>query len=265
MSSLQQRAFGASFSASAVSVSTSSSSPSGSGSNNMSRLLPTPTPAPTPTPKHNNHSSTTFESCFSAGLDLTEFGGVGAPPFVAASANLAKEKLDAAERTHREEKEEAALERRIEHVVECAAAKSSLFSSNNNSATARSNTHVVVAPRALHPGRNATNNNSAVVGNGRDDNFIQFQKGASINATSGSLLSSLLVSNHQSEERLGNPISHKSRTTLKKLKKSQHQIMASSSRQSSSLQKKQERKSPKHTATKRGVAAAKKKSRKSKY
>ncbi|KAL9188395.1 hypothetical protein ACHAXT_006773 [Thalassiosira profunda] len=138
-----------------------------------------------------------FESCFSAGLDLTEFGGGNSSnnpaPAVAASADLLRRKAEAASKRREEERAEAAMDRRVAEVVD--ASKSA----------GRAEDHLGDSvPRALHPG-NAPDDR----GNGRDDNFVQFLDGA---GRDGFL--SGLVSAHRSEGREGS-LSHRARALRK--------------------------------------------------
>lgn len=160
--------------------------------------LPT-TDAP-PTPQRKNSRS--FESCFSAGLDLTEFGASsvggdrGSSAAAAASAELARRKANDAARRAREEKEEAALERRVADVADLAK-----FPSPSNDALGDG------VPRAPHPG--IAGEGDRETGNGRDDNFVRFEG----RGGSDGFLSSL-VSGHASEGR-SQTMSHKSRTLLK--------------------------------------------------
>lgn len=164
---------------------------------------------------------------------------------VAASADLAQRKMNAAARRNREEKEEAALERRVADVVD--SAKSSLACSNDHLGS--------VVPRALHP-KNSAND---WMGKERDDNFVQFQDSAVGN---NGFLSSL-VSSHESEGQL-ETMSHKSRTLLKNKNLSRKQQKLSSS--SSSSRGVSSRRQVKHSnmASSGGKKVAKK-SRKSKY
>ena len=157
-----------------------------------------------------NHKQQSFETCFSAGLDLTEFsGGGGGVAVHCASADLAQQKAKDCARRSREEKAEAELEQRVAAVVHAASnARNTDASSNDNPMALGGVIHI---PRALHPHNNTKNDE--ILGNDRDNNFIQFQNDASI---SGGLLSSL-VSDHKREERLGT-ISHKSRQLLNQRK-----------------------------------------------
>jgi hypothetical protein len=158
-------------------------------------------------PNSNTHNNTTnIETCFSTGLDLSDFGGnintsstfAAANPATSASAALAKIKSDAAARIRREEQEEAALERRVAAVdVLVPARRLDHDGSNNDSKDA-------IMPRALHPNSQP----SSMAGEERDNNFIQFQQTA---AGNGDFLSSL-VTTHKTE---GRDISNKSRMMLK--------------------------------------------------
>ncbi|KAL7439683.1 hypothetical protein ACHAXH_007216 [Discostella pseudostelligera] len=199
-----------------------------------------------------NHNHRSFEKCFSSGLDLTEFsgsgGGGGVPATVhSASADLAIQKAKDAARRNREDMAEADLEHRVADVVH--AAKTSCAPPGDN-ATAPGD---IVVPRALHP------NN--ILGNGRDDNFIQFQN---IAAGNGGFLSSL-VCTHRKEEQL-ETISHKSRQL-----KNQKKVVNNSSRSASvgsggggisSRRQMAKSSKPVNSSGKVGVA---KKNRKSKY
>ena len=157
-----------------------------------------------------NHKQQSFETCFSAGLDLTEFsgGGGGGVAVHCASADLAQQKAKDCARRSREEKAEAELEQRVAAVVHTASnLRNTDASSNDNPMALGGDIHI---PRALHP-KNATKDE--ILGNDRDNNFIQFQNDAS---SSGGLLSSL-VSDHKREELRGT-ISHKSRQLMNQRK-----------------------------------------------
>lgn len=191
-----------------------------------------------------NHGFNSFESCFSGGLDLTEFASSGSSSMpIAASAELAQRKMDAAERRHREDKEEAALERRVAEVADLA-----------KNAPCSSETLGSVVPRAMNP-NNASREEA--MGSGRNDNFIQFQDSAVGN---NGFLSSL-VSNHKSEGKQG-IISHKSRALLKNKNQLKKQQLKSggSSRGISTIR----RQAKQHSGTSAGRKVTKK-SRKSKF
>ena len=160
-----------------------------------------------------NHKQQSFETCFSAGLDLTEFsggggGGVGGVAVHCASADLAQQKAKDCARRNREENAEAELEQRVAAVAHAASKSFSTdATSSGNPMALGGDIHI---PRALHP-KNATKDE--MLGNDRDNNFIQFQNDAS---SSGGLLSSL-VSDHKREELRGT-ISHKSRQLMNQRK-----------------------------------------------
>ncbi len=148
-----------------------------------------------------NHKQQSFETSFSAGLDLTEFGGGGGDGVQvhSASADLALRKANDAARWNREDKAEADLEQRVVDVVH--AAKKSL--------RAECTAQDVDVPLAVHP-NNTKNMN---LGYNRDDNYVQFQNDASI----GGGFLSCLVSNHKKEEQL-EAISYKSRQLMNQRK-----------------------------------------------
>jgi len=153
-------------------------------------------------------SNSSFEKCFSTGLDLTEFDGEHSSTVTSSWAEVAQEQVNAAlSRRNREDIEEAALERRVADVVD-AANRSNISSSkiyNDDDVNV-----VVVVPKAIHP----TNNNYV---NGRDDNFLNFHNGVtSFGGINTAFLSSLVVSNHKSEVKGGTlAMSHKSRQLKK--------------------------------------------------
>ena len=166
-----------------------------------------------------NIERSSFETCFSAGLDLTDFfpddndGGdrcddiadlVLRRPRTAVSSAAAlapKEVSVALSRRNREEREEAAFERRVADVVD--AAKSKSPNKGNNDVG-------VVIPTAPHP----NNTKDGMTGGDRDDNFLKFHC-TSLGGINNGFLSSLVVSNHKSEMgKQGGVMSHKSRTTL---------------------------------------------------
>ncbi|KAL3792216.1 hypothetical protein ACHAW5_004091 [Stephanodiscus triporus] len=165
-----------------------------------------------------NIERNSFETCFSAGLDLTDFpdGNDGADhgdnnadlihgrPSTTVSfsaAALAQKEVNVAlSRRYREEREEATLERRVADVVVAAKSKSSSKGHDNVG-------HLI--PKAPHP----NNTKDGRMGEDRDDNFIKFH-GASFGGIGNGFLSSV-VSNHKSEVvKQGGAMSHKSRTTL---------------------------------------------------
>jgi len=234
-----------------------------------------------------SNNTNTFESCFSAGLDLSEFAqstdnvnrNVPQHTIVAASAELAQQKLNNVARRNNEEREEVLLERRAADIV--SAAKQSI------SNTSIDDTLGNVIPRAVNP-HNKTASTIATAyddtidtieeeqniqqedGRGRDDNFVQFQDSSHTNE-----FLSCLVSNHKIEDEEGRFISHKSRIVKKKQQQQiQHKkkslgisgsgSIASSSMAHSRRQEKKHHAKVKNTpgSGKKGVA---KKSRKSKY
>ena len=174
----------------------------------------------------NTNTINTFESCFSAGLDLSEFAqsnsdsnsNIPQHTIVAASAELAQQKLNNVARRNNEEREEVMLERRAVDIV--SAAKLS-------SATSIDDTLGNVIPRAINPHNKTASstistaydnidtmeeqNIQQVDGRSRDDNFVQFQDSSHKNE-----FLSCLVSNHKIEDEEGRFISHKSRITKKK-------------------------------------------------
>jgi len=230
-----------------------------------------------------SNNTNTFESCFSAGLDLSEFAqstdninrNVPQHTIVAASAELAQQKLNNAARRNNEEREEVMLERRAADIVS-AAKQSSTISIDDTLGN--------VIPRAINPHNKTASSISTaydnidtmeeeqnikqVDGRSRDDNFVQFQDSSHTNE-----FLSCLVSNHKIEDEEGRFISHKSRMTKKKQqiqkKNSLDSISGSGSRASSSMAHSRRQEKKHHTKIKntpgsgrKGVA---KKSRKSKY
>ncbi|KAL7545487.1 hypothetical protein ACHAWF_008839 [Thalassiosira exigua] len=182
-----------------------------------------------------------FESCFSAGLDLAEFSNEPrgeSRGVIPASAALAQRKFAAAAKRNEEEKQEAVLEQRVAVVVE--SAKSQVCSGQLGS----------VVPRALNP-----NSRDHVVGRGRDDNFVQFED-ETLGGGTGFLSS--LVSNHQSEG-LPEDMSHKSRTLIRHKNRSKKQTMVAARSRGTSVKDRQNA----GTGLRGKVVA--KKTRKSKY
>ena len=166
----------------------------------------------------NDNRHTTFESCFSAGLDLSEFATTNNNNnmIISASAELAQSKQKAVERRNIEEKAEYELERRVANVVDTF---SSADSCNDRLGD--------VVPRAVNPNNNilATtneyeyhneyNDNNQQEERCREDNFVQFQDSTSDNNKNEFL--SCLISNHKVEQMEGRiSTSHKSRITKKK-------------------------------------------------
>ena len=205
-------------------------------------LLVAPPPQPSkPTPCTNNDASSatkknnakySFESCFSAGLDLSEFATTNTNSsnnnsnniIVAASAGLAQLKRNAVEQQTREEKAEIVLEQRVANVIDAT-------TKQHNSATTNNSIHDQlgnVIPRAINPHNEKSPNvdnswdhmNSSssiddeiIKGRSRDDNFVQFQDSHG----AGNEFLSCLVSNHKvegEEGRIGS--SHRARMTKKK-------------------------------------------------
>jgi len=227
-----------------------------------------------------SNNTNTFESCFSAGLDLSEFAqstdninsNVPQHTIVAASAELAQQKLNNVVRRKNEEREELMLERRAADIVSAAKQNTSIDDTLGN-----------VIPRAINPHNNKSASSISTAydtidtmedeqniqedGKSRDDNFVQFQDSSHTNE-----FLSCLVSNHKIEDEEGRFISHKSRMTKKKQqiqKKKSLGISGSGSIASSSMahsrrQEKKHHAKVKNTpgSGKKGVA---KKSRKSKY
>lgn len=237
------------------------------------------------TQKNNNtntNNNSTFESCFSAGLDLSEFaqGNSGSKnnvhqhTIVAASAELAQQKLNNVARRKNEEREEVMLERRAADIVSAAKQSSNTDDTLGN-----------VIPRAFNPNNKTASSISTAYddtidtmeeeqniqqedGRGRDDNFVQFQDSSHTNE-----FLSCLVSNHKIEDAEGRFISHKSRVKKKQQQQMQHKkkslgISGSGNRSGSGMAHSRRHVSS-HTKMKntpgsgrKGVA---KKSRKSKY
>ena len=98
----------------------------------------------------NTNTTNTFESCFSAGLDLSEFAqsnsgsnsNIPQHTIVAASAELAQQKLNNVARRNNEEREEVMLERRAADIVSAV---------KQSSATSIDDTLGNVIPRAINP------------------------------------------------------------------------------------------------------------------
>ena len=244
--------------------------------------------ASTQQPQKNKNTNTTnnntFESCFSAGLDLSEFAqnnsgsnsNIPQHTIVAASAELAQQKLNNVAHRKNEEREEVILERRAADIVSAA---------KQNSNTSIDDTLGNVIPRATNPHNKTASSISTAYdtidimedqqtvqedGRSRDDNFVQFQDSSHTNE-----FLSCLVSNHKIEDEEGRFISHKSRMTKKK-QQMQHKKKSlgisgsgSGSRASSGMAHSRRQEKKHHTKIKstpgsgrKGVA---KKSRKSKY
>ena len=232
----------------------------------------------------NTNTTNTFESCFSAGLDLSEFAqsnsgsnsNIPQHTIVAASAELAQQKLNNVARRNNEEREEVMLERRAADIVSAV---------KQSSATSIDDTLGNVIPRAINPHNKTASstisttaydtietmeeeqNIRQVDGRGRDDNFVQFQDSSHTNE-----FLSCLVSNHKTEDEEGRFISQKSRMTKKKQqqhKKKSLGISGCGSRTSGGGMAHSRRHVSSHTkikntpgSSRKGVA---KKSRKSKY
>ena len=125
-----------------------------------------------------------FESCFSAGLDLAEFASSASHANnsthrPSAAAELAQIKLNEAAKSKIEEQEEEVLEQRVANVVAAKSLEATSFQSDDH------------APRALNP-----HAQGYATGESRDNNFTQFQN-SSIGSDNGFLSS--LVQNHKSE------------------------------------------------------------------
>lgn len=136
-------------------------------------------------PKNNTQISAndSFESFFSAGLDLSEFSGnsnTQSNPRTSAAAQLAQIKANAAARIQSEEKEEANLEKRVAGVI-------SLAKTTND------------GDEKLNVDLKAVNPHSHMHAMGeasRENNFLQFQT-SNMRSDNGFLSS--LVQNHDSE------------------------------------------------------------------
>ena len=216
----------------------------------------------TSTEKNDNHKRHSFESCFSAGLDLSEFATTSNNNIiVSASAELAQSKQKAVARRNIEEKAEYELERRVANVLD--ATKYSTDSCNDHRLGD-------VVPRAVNPNNNilATNeyeyhneyDSTKEVGRGREDNFVQFQDGTSDNKNE---FLSCLISNHKVEQTEGRiSTSHKSRMTKKKnMQNNKNSLFGSSS--GGGRQHSKKKMTSGGSTTSRKVVS--KKSRKSKY
>jgi hypothetical protein len=220
-----------------------------------------------------NIERSSFETCFSAGLDLTDFfpddndGGdrcdnnadlINRRPRTAVSSSAAlaqKEVSVALSRRNKEEREEAAFERRVADVVDAAKSKSPTKGNNDVG---------VVIPTAPHP----NNTKDGMTGGDRDDNFLKFHC-TSLGGINNGFLSSLVVSNHKSEMgKQGGVMSHKSRTTLHRnnsqSKKHRNKSLPFPSTSSTvGVTRRQQKGNV--DSTKTGKAGAAKKSRVSKY
>lgn len=249
---------------------------------------PPPQPSKQPTPCTNNDASSatkknnakhSFESCFSAGLDLSEFATTNSSNnsnniIVAASAGLAQQKRNAVEQQTREDKAEIVLEQRVANVIDATTKQHDSATTNNSIHDQLGN----VIPRAINPhNEKSTNvdnswdhhmNNSSSIddeiikGRSRDDNFVQFQDSHG----AGNEFLSCLVSNHKvegEEGRIGS--SHRARMTKKKqqqLLQKKKMSPGTTGRQHHTIASK--KMSPASGGSGRKVFA-KKKSRKSKY
>lgn len=154
-----------------------------------------------------------FEQCFSAGLDLTEFDGEHSS-MVSSWAAVAQEHVNVAlSRRNREDIQEASLERRVADVFD-AAQRSNISSSKVDH---DDDVHIVVISKAIHPTNNI-DECGELMGDSREDNFLKFHNGVtSFGGNNTAFLSSLVVSNHKSEVQGGAlAMSHKSRMTLHK-------------------------------------------------
>jgi len=202
-------------------------------------------------PQNHNRHSFSLESCFSALAtdgNNANINNHGSSAVVSASADLAQMKMNAAAKRNREEKEEAALERRVAVVVDSAKYSSACSDDHLGS----------VVPRALHPNNAPNDWMGKERGEERDNNFVQFQDGA---VGDNGFLSSL-VSSHKSEGQ-HETMSHKSRTLLKNKNISRKQQKLSSSSLGSKMSSRRQEKHSKITST--GGKKIAKKSRKSKY
>ena len=212
---------------------------------------------------HNRH--TTFESCFSNGLDLSEFATTrnNNNMIVSASAELAQSKQKAVARRNIEEKAEYELERRVATVVEDAS-KYSAGSCNDRLGD--------VVPRAVNPNNNIAtneyeyhneyNDNNKEEGRVREDNFVQFQDGTSDNNKNEFL--SCLISNHKVEQTEGRiSTSHKSRIIKKKNLQNNKKLLFGSSSGGGDRRPHSKKKMASGGSSSRKVVG--KKSRKSKY
>jgi hypothetical protein len=221
--------------------------------------------------KNNSKPKHSFESCFSTGLDLSEFAATNnsnsSNMIVAASADLAQQKRNAVEQQNREEKAEIILEQRVANVIDA---------TKHNSATNNYSIHDQlgnVIPRAINPHNeaakanhdnwddimNSSDDDDAIIkGRSREDNFVQFQDSNG----AGHEFLSCLVSNHKVEGEEGRiSSSHKARMTKKKQQQLHKKKINSGGRQHTANKKM----SPASGGSSRRKIVAKKKSRKLKY
>lgn len=203
-----------------------------------------------------------FETYFSAGLDLTEFrddidGGEGDhSTTVTSSAAFAQEQVNVSlSRRNREEMEEAKLERRVADVVDASRLKSSTNENDDVS---------IVVPKALHPNKS----DDGRMGVDRNDNFLKF-RGASCGVNNNHFLSSLVVSNYKSEVGGGTlAMSNKTRRSLYRnssQSKTHSKKLGSDPAASSNVGAMRRHQVGKLNSTKSRKIAAVKKSRMSKY
>eukprot|EP00804_Cyclotella_cryptica_P029626 CCRYP_019034-RA/>CCRYP_019034-RA protein AED:0.00 eAED:0.00 QI:287/1/1/1/0/0/2/127/204 len=141
------------------------------------RLRGTPGVAGIDSSRNGNTSS--FEKSFSNGLDLSELMPPSGAPTSSAASELIKIKAQAAVRSKWEEKEEAALEKRIADVHSTKVYEKSVPSEE-------------IVLRAANP------LSSDCAGSERNNNFLQFENGCS--SKDNGFLSSL-VQNHNSERK----------------------------------------------------------------
>ncbi len=168
------------------------------------------------TPERNS-----FEACFNAGLDLA-YDLTHERPSTTVSSAQREVRVALLSRRNREEKEEAAFERRVAGVLDAVKSKSSTKGNDDVG---------VVVPRASNP----SNTKDGMMGEGRDDNFLKFQ-GSSLEGVDHGFLSSFVVSNHMSEVgKQGGAMSHKSRTLYKNGSQSKKHKKRSDSFPSTSL------------------------------
>ena len=144
------------------------------------------------------NKAATFENCFSAGLDLSEFATASTSQTPSAAAELLKLKA-------REQKSEADLEQRISQVVHAT-------KSNQTTPTYE------LSLRAENP------HSCNRIGSERDNNFLQFENGSS--RTDNGFISSL-VQSHNNEKKELSSRSHKSLSKSKMARGNSAKIVGS--------------------------------------
>ena len=151
-----------------------------------------------PAPSSSSVKATTFENCFSAGLDLSEFTPSSNVQTPSAAAELLNLKA-------REQKSEADLEQRISQVVHATKAKQTIPTYE-------------LSLRAENP------HSSGRIGSDRDDNFLRFENGSS--KTDNGFISSL-VQSHNNEKKEFSSRSQKSMSKSKMARGNSTKIVGS--------------------------------------